>query len=41
MSIAAVVRAGIGTDHQGTDDQCPDDRCPAVTPASSAQQCAH
>ncbi|CAI9572054.1 unnamed protein product [Staurois parvus] len=23
------------------DDQCPDDRCPAVTPASSAQQCAH
>ncbi|CAI9571007.1 unnamed protein product [Staurois parvus] len=37
----AVVRARIGTDHQGTDDQCPDDRCPAVTPASSAQQCAH
>ncbi|CAI9607376.1 unnamed protein product, partial [Staurois parvus] len=35
----AVVRAGIGTDHQGTDDQCPDDRCPAVPPTSSTHLC--
>ncbi|CAI9610548.1 unnamed protein product, partial [Staurois parvus] len=36
---SAVVRAGIGTDHQGTDDQCPDDRCLAVPPTSSAPLC--